>query len=240
LPDYLDGNVTDKMIFTLKGGGLEKKDLAILDLIVNNNWERPIYFNYTSLSHFNVDVAANTVQEGICYRLLPVMAGSSQLVNKELMYENMMEKFSWVNLDRPDIYYSEDYRGFCQNLRSAFNTVAQEYINAGDYETARELLVKCIESIPNESIPYDYFSSLQVGMLLEVGEKELAMDIAQKSGEHATQTLDHMILTGANNEMEMQRQIIIINGLARAFRAADEQELAAEYEGLFEKYYGGR
>ena len=238
LPDYLDGTVTDKMLFTIKGSGLDKKDLAILDLIVNNDWERPIYFNYTSLSHFNVDVVANTVQEGICYRLLPVIAGNSQLVNKELMYENMMGKFSWVNLDRPDIYYSEDYRGFCQNLRSAFNTVAQEYINAGDYETARELLVKCVESIPNETIPYDYFSSLQVGMLLEVGEKELAMDIAQKSGEHATQTLDHMILNGTNNEMEMQRQIIIINGLARAFRAADEQELAAEYEGLFEKYYG--
>jgi tetratricopeptide (TPR) repeat protein len=215
---------------------LEKKDLAILDLIANNNWERPMYFNYTSLSHFNVDISSNIVQEGICYRLLPVISGQS-MVNKELMYENMMTKFSWINLDRPDIYYSEDYRGFCQNLRSAFTTLAQEYMIVEDYETAREILVKCIESIPNETIPYDYFSVVQVGMLLEVGERELALDIAQKSSTHAAQTLDYMVQTGSTDELEMQRQIITINELARAFRAADEKELAAEYEGLFEKYY---
>ncbi len=236
LPDYLDGAVTNQMLFTVKGGGLEKKDLAILDLIANNNWERPIYFNYTSLSHFNVDVGLNTVQEGICYRLLPIIS-NRQLVNKELMYENMMEKFSWVNLDRADIYYSEDYRGFCQNLRSAFNTLAQEYIADGDYETARDILIKCLDSIPHETIPYDYFSMLQVAMLLEVGEKDRALNIAQITSMHASQTLDHMILKGITDEVEMQRQMIMLNGLVGAFRAADEQELAAEYEGLFEKYY---
>ena len=41
--------ITDKMIFNLKKGGLEKNTLMILDLIANNNWERPIYFNNTSL-----------------------------------------------------------------------------------------------------------------------------------------------------------------------------------------------
>jgi len=236
LPDYLDGTVTNQMLFNVKGSGLEKKDLAILDLIATNKWERPMYFNYTSLSHFNVDISSNIVQEGICYRLLPVQS-NIPLVNKELMYENMMEKFSWVNLDREDVYYSEDYRGFCQNLRSAFNTLAQEYMNADDYETARDILVKSLESIPSETIPFDYFSVVQVGMLLEVGEKDLALEIARKSSVHATQTLDHMIANGNQDELEMQRQIITINELARAFRAAGEKELAAEYEGLFEKYY---
>ncbi|MCP4456755.1 MAG: DUF2723 domain-containing protein [Cytophagales bacterium] len=236
LPDYLDEAVTNHMILNIKGNGLEKKDLAILDLIANNNWDRPMYFNYTSLSHFNVDVSANIIQEGICYRLLPI-ASNRPMVNKELMYKNMMEKFSWVNLDRPDVYYSEDYRGFCQNLRSAFNTLAQEYMAVEDYDTARSVLLKCLEAIPNETIPYDYFSTLQVGMLLEVGERELAIDIAQKSSVHAVQTLDRMAETGSQDGVETQRQIIIINELARAFRAADEKELAAEYEGLFDKYY---
>ncbi len=238
LPDYLDNYVTDKMLFTVRGNkdGLEKKDLAILDLIVANNWERPIYFNFTSLSHFNIDASANIIQEGICYRLLPVNS-NRQLVNKELMYENMMEKFSWVNLDRSDIYYSEDYRGFCQNLRSAFNTLAQEFINAEEYETAREVLIKCLDAIPNSSIPYDYFSVQQVGMLMELGERERALHIAENMSVHATQTLDYMVQNGSQDELELQRQIITINELARAFRAAGEKELAAEYEAMFEKYY---
>lgn len=239
LPDYLDEEVVNRMLFTVKGTGLEKKDLAILDLIANNHWERPIYFNYTSLAHFNVDVSSNTIQEGICYRLLPVNS-SRPLVNKELMYENMMEKFSWINLDKEDIYYSEDYRGFCQNMRSAFNTLAQEYIAAGDLATARDILIKCIEVIPNATIPYDYFSTLQVGMLFEVGEKELAIDIAKKSGTYATQSLDYMIVKASTDEMEIQRQLIILNGLVNAFKSAGEKELATEYQELFDKYYAGQ
>jgi hypothetical protein len=236
LPDYLDGLVTNQMVFKIKGNGLEKKDLAILDLITNNNWERPIYFNYTSMSHFNVDISKNVVHEGICYRLLPV-SSAEQMVNKEVMFDNVMNKFSWINLDRPDIYYSEDYRGFCQNLRSAFNTLAEEYLAVEDYEKAKQVLVKCIEVMPHESIPYDYFSVIQVGYLLEVGERDLAIDVAKKTSQQSIETLDYMVSSGATDEMEMQKNIIIINELARAFRAANEKELAAEYEGLFEKYY---
>ena len=235
LPDYLDEYVVNKIPFNIKGNGLEKKDLAILDLIANANWDRPIYFNYTSLSHFNVDVSRNIVQEGICYRLLPV--NGSNLVNRDLMYENVMNKFSWLNLDNSDIYYTEDYRGFCQNLRSAFSTLATEFINAGELDKARDVLVKAIESMPHESIPYDYFSVIQVGQLIEVGERELAMDVASKTSENSIQMLDYMINSGTTDEMEMQRHIIIINELARAFRSSGEKELAAEYEGLFEKYY---
>lgn len=236
LPDYLDDTVTDQMVFRIKGSGLEKKDLAILDLVVNNNWERPIYFNVTSLSHFNVDISKNIVQEGMTYRLLPVQS-SEQLVNREVMYNNFMNEFVWTNLDREDVYYTDDYRGFCQNLRSGFNTLAQEYITAGEYEKAREVLKKCLEVMPNKSIPYDYFNVIMVGPLLEVGEKDLAMDIAQATSENATQQLDYMVVNGDVQQMEMQRQILIINELARAFRAAGEKELAAEYEGLFDKYY---
>ncbi len=236
LPEYLHDKVTNQLIFRIKGSGLEKKDLAILDLIVNANWDRPIYFNVTSLSHFNVDVSSNIVQEGMTYRLLPV-SSSSQLVNREVMYENFMNEFKWTNLDREDIYYTDDYRGFCQNLRSGFNTLAQEYIDAGEYETAKEVLKKCLEVMPHKSIPYDYFSVLQVGPLLEVGEKELALDIAEKTSTNATQQLDYMVSSNALNQLDMQRQILIINELARAFRAAGEKELAAEYEGLFERYY---
>lgn len=236
LPDDLDPYVVDQMVFRIKGNGLEKKDLAILDLIINANWERPIYFNYTSMSHFNVDISKNIVHEGICYRLLPVVS-QEQLVNKEVMYDNMMNKFSWTSLNQTDIYFSEDYRGFCQNLRSAFNTLAEEYLAVGDYEKAKAVLLKCLEAIPHESIPYDYFSVIQVSHLLQVGERDLAIDVAQKTSKQSTQMLDYMVANDVLNEQEMQKNVIIINELARAFRAANEKEIAAEYEALFNKYY---
>ena len=64
--------IPDRMVFRLKKGGLEKNTLMILDLIANNNWKRPIYFNNTSLLAAGVDFRPYVVQEGNAYRLLPV------------------------------------------------------------------------------------------------------------------------------------------------------------------------
>jgi len=236
LPDYLDKHVVDRMVLNIKGDGLEKKDLAILDLMLHANWERPIYFNYTSLSHFNVDISNNIVQEGICYRLLPVQSRQN-LVNKELMYKNLMEEFGWANLGKPGIYYTDDYRGFCQNLRSAFNSLADAFMADEQYDKAREVLLKCNEKIPHEAIPYDFFSVQQVEPLLKVGERELALKIAEITGEMAQQALDYQVSQGNADQRQIRQNVMIINALAGAFRNAGEKELAAEYEAMFDKYY---
>jgi hypothetical protein len=48
IPKGMEDLVVDQMQLRLIGGGLEKKDLALIDLLVTNNWERPIYVNHTS------------------------------------------------------------------------------------------------------------------------------------------------------------------------------------------------
>jgi hypothetical protein len=89
--------MVDRMFLRLKGSALEKKDLMILDLIATNNWERPIYFNNTSLQGVNIDVRKYVVQEGNAYRLLPIENPdpNTELVNTDVMYENMMKHFYW-------------------------------------------------------------------------------------------------------------------------------------------------
>ena len=115
----MDSLVVDQMVIGLKGNGLEKKDLMILDLIVSNNWERPIYFNNTSLSQVNLDLSAYVVQEGNAYRLLPIRNPKPRkgeyIVDTDLMYDNVMNKFQFRELDNPDTYYNEDYRNFVVN-----------------------------------------------------------------------------------------------------------------------------
>ena len=64
--------IVDKMVLRIKGRALEKKDLAFLDLLVNSNWERPIYLNNTSIAQLNIDMRSHVVQEGMAYRVLPI------------------------------------------------------------------------------------------------------------------------------------------------------------------------
>lgn len=236
----LEEYMTDRLIWQLKGSGLEKKDLAIIDLIVNSNWKRPIYFNNTSLNSVNFDIQRHVVQEGLTYRLLPVESPGGKLVNTEVMYDNLMNNFHWKNLNDPSVYYNEDYRSFCLNHRSAFNALARNLINEGDLERARKVLLKCNEVMPNESIPYDVFSVQQVELLLRVGERELAEEIATVAGERAEEWLAYVTETGdmLGDQMEMQRKLLQLNEIVQAFRNQPEgKEIASKYEQVISKYY---
>ncbi len=240
IPEELHDRVQDRLVFQIKGRALEKKDLAVLDLIINSNWDRPIYFNNTSLASVNLDLQQYMVQEGIAYRLLPVLNQNPQAgfpVNTDLMYDNVMNDFQWRALDDPEVYHTEDYLGFCLNSRSTFNALTRALIQEGDLERAKETLLRCLEVMPNESIPYDYFNIQQVDMLLTVGEVELAENIATVASTDAVEWLDYYIENNVRNPLEFQKKLLYLNELARAYRANDEREAASKYEQLFTQYY---
>lgn len=256
VPTELEDRLVDRMTWSIKGRGLQKADLGVIDLIVSSNWERPIYFNTTSLSSVNIDIRKYAVQEGIAYRILPVENPNPQeyQVDTETMYSNVMSKYQWRELDNPDVYYSEDYRNFCLNHRSTFNTLALALMDESKYDQAKDVMIKSLEVMPNESIPYDYFNVQQVGIMLELERtmnadslsgsavqpkelKELADNIALITSRNAEEMLDYYIGSGDYGSMEMQQMLLSLNGLARAYRATGYKEDATKYEKIFQKYY---
>jgi hypothetical protein len=110
----MDSLVVPEMRLRVRGGGLEKKDLAMLDVLATADWERPLYVNNTSLAQFNVDLSRYVVQEGNAYRILPVYNprpfNQLELVNTSVSYENMMTKFQFRNVDNPKVYFNQALR----------------------------------------------------------------------------------------------------------------------------------
>ena len=198
--------------------GLEKKDLAFLDLLQANNWERPIYFNNTSLNGINIDLKRNVVQEGFAYRLMPVLnPNSGSLINTELMYSNMLNNSHWRELDNENAYFSEDHRGFIMNYRSTFNTLIRNLINDGDYEKALEVINKSIELIPDKSIMYDHFSVQLVEFLLDLKIKadmdteELANKIAEVIANRSDELLNYYFDNKIDDRYEIQKNLVSLN-----------------------------
>lgn len=194
IPNSLKKYQVDRMTFTFKQGEnfLEKAHLMMLDLIATNNWERPIYFNYTSVSSVPFDLDDYLVQEGTTSRLLPVQKPGSMrdLVNTDLMYDNVMNSFQFRGLDNPKANLNGDYRGFAQNHRSMFTTLADALITEGDTARAKTVLDYGMEVMPKESLPYDIASVSFVQAYLTIGEEEKAltmgMEIAEMFNEMAT------------------------------------------------------
>jgi hypothetical protein len=240
VPKDMEHLIPERMVFRLKGNGLEKNTFMILDMILTGNWTRPIYFNNTSLQNAGIDFRRYVVQEGNTYRLLPIDRGNLQeeLVNTEVMYDNMMNKFQFREMDNPDVYYSEDYRNFTLNHRSSFNTLAEAFVAKGDHETAREVLNRSLEVMPHKSLRYDYSNVQTASLLFQVGEMEKALDISEKLGDSSADFLEYY--TSINNAPpnEIQKHMTILSLLSRMLKQHGQDELAADIETAFLDFYG--
>jgi tetratricopeptide (TPR) repeat protein len=230
--------VGDTITWELKGRGLEKKDLILLDLIATNNWERPIYFNHTSLKSLNLDLKKQVVIEGTAIRLLPIQNNTEdELVNTTVMYDNLLHGFYWRNLDNPQVYYDENYRGFITNHRLAFHTLAKALIQTGEIEKAKDTLLYCLKIIPDKAIPYDGANAYMVSLFFEVGETEKALEIIRIMGERAEEILAYKVKERLPIDHEMQKQIAIIHEITRTLFQAGQEELAQMYQDIFHQYY---
>lgn len=237
IPPGMDSLVVPQMLLRVRGGALEKKDLALLDLLYTNNWERPLYVNNTSLAQFNIDLRPYVVVEGNAYRILPVFNPNPQvkLVNTAVAYDNLMNKFQFRELDNPDVYYSVDYRNFIQNHRATFNEIAEGFLREGNKEKAREIILANFAKMPDAGVPYDFTNALAVEILFEVGEKDKAIEVATILGDRYIEMSDYMIRERMMNN-DLYTAISVLGELQRVLYKYGEAELAKKYEDAYQRY----
>jgi hypothetical protein len=240
IPAGMDSLVTDRMTFSLKRGAssLEKKDLMILDILATNNWERPIYLNNTSMAQINIDLEKYSIQEGQAYRILPIANPHPRkdFVNTDVMYDNMVNKFFYRELDNPKVNHNEDYRNFVLNHRSSFNNLAYALIDKGQEQKAMEVVLFSLEKMPDAAIPYDYTNVRTVELLFRLGDPEKAVEMAAVMGTRADEMLDYMLRKNSDMGREMQINLAILAELQRSLYAYGEEDLAKRFEDAYLLY----
>ena len=161
VPKEKADRIVDNIDWVVNKNYIMKNDLIILDILAANDWERPVYFAITTGSDSYLGLTDYFQLEGLAYRLVPYKAqsfdGQPGEVAREIMYNNLMNDFRWGGMDENDIYMNENNRRMCMNFRNNFSRLAGEFIRSGDKERAKNVLDRCIEVIPEENVPYDYF-----------------------------------------------------------------------------------
>ncbi|MFW1461733.1 hypothetical protein ACEWA6_24335, partial [Vibrio parahaemolyticus] len=101
-------NATDSVVnevrFELPKNALLKNDLAVLNIIAANKWNRPIYFTNPS---FDLGFDQYLRRDGLSYRVLPVV---NSRVNATWMKEKALNVFAAVNADKKGVYFDEENR----------------------------------------------------------------------------------------------------------------------------------
>lgn len=197
-----------QMNLQVGGNYVTKGTLMLLDLIVSNNWERPIYFNNTSLSTLGLNIDEHVVMEGLTYRLLPIRKPDTvreELVNTNLAMKNYMENFAFRGMNDPNVYLDEEYRRFTSNHRSALNSIALALIEEDKLADAAKLLNFGLETIPDKAVPYDLSSGQSVPLFFEVGEDEKALEIIDRISKRSFD----MITFYTKNDLGYDRELLV-------------------------------
>jgi tetratricopeptide (TPR) repeat protein len=210
---------------------ITKAQLMVMDLIVHNNWERPIYFAVTTGSEAYMGLEPYFQLEGLAYRLTPIYHSDYDRDNmtggvvSELMYDNVMNKFLWGNIDTKDIYLDENNRRMVTNLRMQMNNLAEQFIIENKLDKAVAVLNKSINSLPEKNAPYDQPQIMwqTAELLFKAGDLQTATKLAERVFELNNQMLDYYeSLTPAEKksiERKMQMSAFVNEELVKDMEA---------------------
>ncbi|ERM82307.1 glycosyltransferase [Rhodonellum psychrophilum GCM71 = DSM 17998] len=241
IPEGMEDLMVNQINMRVKGNYMTKGSLMLVDLITTNNWERPIYFNNTSLATIGLDLEDYVVMEGLTYRLLPVrkpQKARTELVNTDLAYKNIMEDFAFRGMDNPNNYFDDEYRRFVSNHRSAINSVAIALLDEGDMEKAAGILKHGLTVMPDKAIAYDLANGQSVPLLFEVGEDDLALDIVEKISVKSVQMLDFYIRTGRDFDREAMISMEMLRYFVPLLEERGYTELSAQLKKDLERFLG--
>ena len=229
-------SIVSQMEINLTGNYLTKDELMILDIIANNNWKRPIYFAITVGRDKYLNLQDYFQTEGFAYRLVPIKTPSANgqvgSVRTDVMYDNIINKFRWGNMNDPKVYLDENNVRMAMNVRNSFVRLADGLLEQGKRDSAIAVLDRCNELVPNEKVPYNYFNLLMAESYYKAAHnnmKNLALDsmaVEVNVFPAAIKKANDVVRIMANNSEEELKYYF---KLKPQFRALIQEELQRSY-----------
>jgi Protein O-mannosyl-transferase TMEM260-like len=136
--------MVDRLEWTLPKQGLYKADLLIVDIAAHFNWDRNIYFASSASKSTYLGLDKYFFAEGLVYKLVPIEADKNRNpnslgeVNKDKMYENLVENFNWGNMEKEEVLVDYYTRRLTNNYRVQFSVLADAYTE--EIEEAEQIL----------------------------------------------------------------------------------------------------
>ena len=174
----LAGKIVREMRWEISKSSLQKGEMMVLDLLDNNHWGRPVYYSVTVSRDLYMNLQDYFQLQGLAYRLVPIrqapVQGQLGSIDKEILFDNMVNKFRWGGIQDSTVYLDENIRRMLTNFRNNFGRLADACLAEGDTVSAGVALDKCMEVIPETASPFDYFMVPLIEDYYRIGETATA------------------------------------------------------------------
>ena len=172
---YIDGANGEQILFK-SARRYTRSEMMIMEMLSNiakDGWKRPIYFAVTVGDDYYLGLRPYFELTGMAYRITPTRSKDGrERINTEAMYDNMMHKFRFGNMNILGIYIDENLMRMCRHHRMMFAQLAEALYMERQYDKCREVLDYAEEMLPQYNIPYDYTSATMAALYYALQTKE--------------------------------------------------------------------
>jgi hypothetical protein len=187
--------------------------------------------------------------EGFAYRLVPIRTPSqgryeAGRVATEILYENLMNKFKYGNINSPDVYLDDFHVRTTSiiRLRTRFIMLADALISTGDTARAVKVLDRCIELTPDNKIPFDHTIIQIANAYYTCNRFEKGNALVKTLGDKCSAKLAYYIDQKESFIQSINDQIIynfqIMQNLALVSKNFNQMEISTAIDSLTSKQYG--
>jgi hypothetical protein len=193
VPEQFEAHSVDQVAFSLTESVLYKNLLTVMDLMANNEWERPIYYSTTVASDNYLNLDKYFLREGLALRVAPVQSPNSSYlgaVDTDDMYQKLMNEFDWGGIDTPGLYMDENNLRMTIHYRYAFSVLAGALVDEGKVDSAKLVLDECVQHMPEENVPYNAGITPIIQGYFSVGDTATATAMVEKYEAKLTSELE--------------------------------------------------
>ncbi|WP_316753407.1 DUF2723 domain-containing protein [Pedobacter gandavensis] len=236
-----------QMEWTVDKNFIGKAELAMYDILVHNNWERPIYFATSVSQDTYIGLDKYLYLEGYAYRLLPLKTdpkddrNKSEVTNTEVMYNNVMHKMDYSGF-KSARYLDVESRRIGESTWTFHNTLATNLILEGKDVQALAVMKKSAKELPlkNYSIQDTINRYNSIRLFYELKDLPQANLMAKETLSFIDLELQYI----ASLEPEQQRRrlrdiqvgLSILNGMEELSKANQQAELSKAIKSSFSNY----
>jgi hypothetical protein len=198
----------------IKGNALTKNRLLMLDIVANNNWERPIYFTGGAFGDDDYIWMKDYLQlDGLCYKLVPIRTHVDRAnpfdmgrVDPEKMYD-LVSKWQWGNSGSEDIYHDVETRKNGITYRGNLARLIEALINNDEPKKAEEIADLAMEKMPVDVFGYYTLLEPYISAYYQVDSKDKARNLFKDVSEKYQENLGYYSTLSLGNQRRMFEEI---------------------------------
>ena len=167
--------------------------MIVLDILANNDWERPVYFAVTVSPDNFLNMTNFFQMDGLAYRFVPLHASQTGGIDADILYDRMMNRFQWGNVSDPSVYICETNSRLLSHFRSNFGRLANALLADNKKDSAILALNRAYEVIPVYQLPLGRSDLSLMEMYYRAEAKEKGDELAEKLFKTITEELEYLM-----------------------------------------------